>query len=146
MLPCFVASPTTTTVPLRAAYFNDAGLGLDDAGIARVKDLDTRGMPAETILCTSAEIGSAISSWNAGVISHVNNSARAEGLCKNRCLFYLVTSARGDRHERQSTDHTVDASGRRRHRVRDDMEIETAIGSSLGVFRHEGTRASLQAP
>ena len=67
-------------VPLRAAYFNDAGIGLDGAGISRLADLDARGMPAAAVSCFSAEIGSATSSWATGVISHVNRSARAEGL------------------------------------------------------------------
>jgi hypothetical protein len=65
------------SVPLRAAYFNDAGVGLDDAGIRRLADLDTRGMPAATVSCASAEIGSAMSAWDGGVISHVNALAQS---------------------------------------------------------------------
>lgn len=67
-------------VPLRAAYFNDAGVGLDEAGIARLAELDNREMPAAAVSCSSAEIGSARSSWNTGVLSHLNRAARAEGL------------------------------------------------------------------
>lgn len=67
-------------VPLRAAYFNDAGVGLDKAGIGRLADLDTREMPAAAVSCSSAEIGSALSSWNTGRLSHINRSAHLEGL------------------------------------------------------------------
>ena len=68
------------SVPLRAAYFNDAGVGLDNAGIRRLADLDQRAMPAATISCMSAEIGNARSMWTGGILSYVNDTARAEGL------------------------------------------------------------------
>jgi hypothetical protein len=67
-------------VSLRAAYFNDAGVGLDDAGIARLVDLELREMPAAAISCNSAEIGNARSGWATGIISHVNSTARASGI------------------------------------------------------------------
>ena len=67
-------------VPLRAAYFNDAGVGLDEAGIGRLADLDSREMPAAAVSSSSAEIGNALSSWNTGLLSHLNRSAQAEGL------------------------------------------------------------------
>jgi len=67
-------------VSLGAAYFNDAGVGLDSAGIARLADLDSRGTPSAAISCKSAEIGNARSGWDTGIISHVNTTARARGI------------------------------------------------------------------
>lgn len=67
-------------VAVFAAFFNDAGIGLDNAGIARLADLDTRGIIAGTVSAQSAEIGSARSSWEAGVLSFVNTAAARAGL------------------------------------------------------------------
>jgi hypothetical protein len=67
-------------VDVHAAFFNDAGVGLDNAGIARLANLDTRGIIAGTVSAASAEIGSARSSYDTGILSFVNASASAAGL------------------------------------------------------------------
>jgi len=46
-------------VDLFAVFFNDAGVGLDNAGIRRLAELDSQGMIAATVSAESAEIGSA---------------------------------------------------------------------------------------
>jgi len=67
-------------VPLRAAFFNDAGVGKDDAGIAALAMLECRGVAAGTVAHTSARIGDAQDTWEHGVVSHVNATARALGI------------------------------------------------------------------
>jgi hypothetical protein len=62
-----------------AAIYNDAGVGIDDAGISRLAALDRRGIPAATVDAFTARIGSARSTWETGVISHVNHGAAALG-------------------------------------------------------------------
>lgn len=62
-----------------AAVFNDAGVGANDAGIARLPALDQRGIAAVTVAHTSARIGDAGSAWETGVISHANAHALALG-------------------------------------------------------------------
>jgi hypothetical protein len=62
-----------------AAIYNDAGVGIDDAGISRLAALDRRGIPAATVDAFTARIGSARSTWETGVISHVNRGAAALG-------------------------------------------------------------------
>jgi hypothetical protein len=62
-----------------AAVYNDAGVGVDDAGISRLPALDRRGIPAATVSAFSAHIGSARSTWQTGVISRVNQTAAALG-------------------------------------------------------------------
>jgi hypothetical protein len=62
------------------AVFNDAGVGLDDAGISGLHMLQDAGIAAATVAHTSARIGHAASTWSDGVISHVNASASALGL------------------------------------------------------------------
>jgi hypothetical protein len=62
-----------------AAVFNDAGIGKDDAGIARLAALDDRGIAAFTVAAASARIGDARSTLCDGVISRVNRTAAALG-------------------------------------------------------------------
>lgn len=62
-----------------AAVFNDAGIGIDDAGISRLPALDGRNIPAATVSAASARIGDAKSIYEDGVISRVNESAAARG-------------------------------------------------------------------
>ncbi len=66
-------------VELFAAFFNDAGVGLNNAGIARLADLDSR-MIAATVSARSAEIGNARDTYEHGVISYVNRPAAAAGI------------------------------------------------------------------
>jgi hypothetical protein len=69
-------SPTWGNRPkVRAAVFNDAGSN----SVTRLPDLDTRDIPAATVAAASARIGDAQSSYEDGVISHVNETAAALG-------------------------------------------------------------------
>ncbi|WP_374664374.1 hypothetical protein [Ramlibacter sp.] len=84
-------------VPLRAVFFNDAGVGKDDAGIAALAMLQARGVAAGTVSHTSARIGDAQDMWDHGVISHVNEAARAMGLAPGQRLqAVLQRLVRGD--------------------------------------------------
>lgn len=62
-----------------AAVYNDAGNGIDGAGKSRLPALDARGIAAATVAHDSARIGDARSSWDTGVITHVNDTAKAMG-------------------------------------------------------------------
>jgi hypothetical protein len=62
-----------------AAIYNDAGVGIDGAGISRLAALDGRGVPAAAVDAFTARIGSARSTWETGIISHVNRGAAALG-------------------------------------------------------------------
>ncbi|SLN76690.1 hypothetical protein [Oceanibacterium hippocampi] len=62
-----------------AAVFNDAGVGVDQAGIARLEVLDRRGIAAFTVSAASARIGEARSSFEDGEISVVNRIAERLG-------------------------------------------------------------------
>ena len=65
---------------LRAVVLNDAGRGCGNAGIAGVAALDGVGMAAATVDAASAEIGSARETFDRGLISFANATARALGL------------------------------------------------------------------
>jgi hypothetical protein len=62
-----------------AAAFNDAGIGIDSAGISRLPALDERGIAAVTVSASSARIGDARSSWETGIISACNETAKRAG-------------------------------------------------------------------
>jgi hypothetical protein len=77
-------------VDLHAVFFNDAGIGLDRAGVSRLADLDTRRMIAATVAADSAEIGNARDAYATGVISVVNATAREAGIAAGDRLADVV--------------------------------------------------------
>lgn len=83
-------------VPLTAAFFNDAGVGKDDAGIAALSMLQARGVAGGTVSHTSARIGDAQDTWDHGVVSHVNECARGLGIAPGQRLSdVLLLRVRG---------------------------------------------------
>jgi hypothetical protein len=62
-----------------AVFFSDAGGGMDGAGIARLADLDQRGIPAGTTSAESAPIGDSRALYRDGILSHVNSAAARFG-------------------------------------------------------------------
>jgi hypothetical protein len=62
-----------------AAVFNDAGIGIENAGTARIFALDARRIPAATVDCRTARIGDGRSTYDTGVISCLNEAATALG-------------------------------------------------------------------
>lgn len=83
-------------VSAAGAVYNDAGVGVDEAGIGRLAALDLRGIPAATVDAFTARIGSARSTWETGVVSHVNRTAAALG-CRpgTSCSELVATVAAG---------------------------------------------------
>jgi len=78
-------------VPLAAVFFNDAGVGKDNAGIIALDMLQKRGTAAGTVSHTSARIGDAQDMWDNGVISHVNEAAKNRGLSPGQSLRQALT-------------------------------------------------------
>lgn len=74
------AAALRADVNVRAALFNDAGIGADRAGIGRLPALAERGIAAATVAAASARIGDAASSYRDGVLSCVNAAAAALGV------------------------------------------------------------------
>jgi hypothetical protein len=61
-------------------FFNDAGIGKDDAGIAGLPMLEAIGVAGCAYSHLSARIGEAADGLASGVVSHVNAPARAMGI------------------------------------------------------------------
>lgn len=70
---------TAVKAAVRAAIYNDAGIGIDSAGISRLPALEARGIAGATVDCQSALIGDGMSTWRDGIISAVNPLAAAQG-------------------------------------------------------------------
>lgn len=66
--------------PLMLVFFNDAGVGKDNAGIAALAMLQTRGRAGAAIAHDSARIGDALDAWQHGRVSHANAAAAALGV------------------------------------------------------------------
>lgn len=67
-------------VPAAAALYNDAGVGMDEAGISRLPVLDEMGVAAATVSAGSARIGDGRSTYADGIISFCNELARSHGI------------------------------------------------------------------
>lgn len=63
-----------------AAFFNDAGIGIDDAGLGRLTALQQRGIVGATVQAMSARIGDGRSTYEDGVVSRINDAARSVGI------------------------------------------------------------------
>ena len=63
-----------------AAFFNDAGVGMDNAGLGRLAALDERGIVAAAVDAMSARIGDGLSTYEEGRLSYVNDRASSSGL------------------------------------------------------------------
>lgn len=92
MYPAAIASQAQ----LLAVLFNDAGVGMDQAGVAGVLALANTGMAAAAIDCQSCHIGSAADMWERGRISVTNRIAQTLGLHPGMTVtdaFALLTNA-----------------------------------------------------
>ena len=67
--------------PPGLAVFNDAGMGLDNAGVKGLEILNAAGIAACTVSHETARIGEAQSTLATGRISAVNSLARQAGIC-----------------------------------------------------------------
>jgi len=70
---------TAIRVGALAAIYNDAGIGIDDAGISRLPALAARGIGGATVAAATARIGEARSTWETGRISALNRIAEGWG-------------------------------------------------------------------
>jgi hypothetical protein len=71
---------TALKVDALAALFNDAGIGVEEAGVSRLPALAARGIAAGTVAAASARIGDARSTYEDGILTRVNACAAAFGI------------------------------------------------------------------
>jgi hypothetical protein len=85
---------TAMAVDVFAAFFNDAGGGKDGAGFTRLPVLDQRGIAAATVSNNTARIGDGRSTYETGVVSRINETAKRlelrEGMSAREAVARLV--------------------------------------------------------
>ncbi len=77
-----------------AAFFHDAGGAKDGSGYSRLASLDAAGIVGATVAAASARIGDARSCYQDGVISHINDTARAQGATVGMALRVFIDQLR----------------------------------------------------
>lgn len=77
-----------------AAFFNDAGVGMDRAGLGRLAALDRRGIVAATVDAMSGRIGDGLSTYEDGKLSYVNQRASSFGLLAGMSARQAVNQLR----------------------------------------------------
>jgi hypothetical protein len=70
---------TAIKIPVFAAVYNDAGWGIDGAGVSRLPALEARGIAGACVSAFSARIGDGMSSYRDGFISALNATATRHG-------------------------------------------------------------------
>lgn len=65
---------------IRGMIGNDAGIGLEEAGIAGLKYLGQHGVPGAAVSCISARIGNGTTTYEEGVVSVANEAAQKLGI------------------------------------------------------------------
>lgn len=76
--------------PPHFVLFNDAGVGKDAAGIVALPFLAQTQIAAAAVSHHSARIGDGWDTWQAGVITHLNEPARALGVIPNELVRTLI--------------------------------------------------------
>ncbi|WP_376096133.1 hypothetical protein ACE7GA_04330 [Roseomonas sp. CCTCC AB2023176] len=88
---------TAVKQPVFGALYNDAGIGVDEAGVSRLPALDARGIAGATVSAMSARIGEGRSTAADGVLSRVNATAARlglrEGMPAREALMILAKAA-----------------------------------------------------
>jgi hypothetical protein len=83
------------SVWLGGVFFSDGGIGMDEAGVSRLPDLDGKNIPAAAAAAMSARIGDSRSIYEDGVISRINNTARRAGVPVGALIRDAVAILRG---------------------------------------------------
>lgn len=89
----FRGRPDNGVAPdVKAIFFSDGGIGMDDAGVTRLANLDGRSIPSGAVSVMSAPIGDARAIYREGVLSRVNATAAALGIMPGHTLHHAIAS------------------------------------------------------
>jgi hypothetical protein len=77
-----VGSAPVVKYPVIAAFYNDAGIGKEQAGITRLPRLQEAGIIGATVDAHTARIGVGMETYQYGIISHANQLAIDLGIAK----------------------------------------------------------------
>lgn len=83
------------------AIFNDAGIGIDDAGIRRLEALEQQGIPGACVAALSARIGDGESTYANGIVSTVNRCATPIGVRPGQTIQNVLAAMAASSPSRQ---------------------------------------------
>lgn len=127
-----IAAAYASQAGVHAVILNDAGVGLDEAGVSGLAALEALGMAAAAVSAASALIGNGQDTMAQGVVSRVNAVAARCGVAPGmpaREAAELLKAAPAPR-------GTLEAPGEGRHRLRDAAPQIRAL-DSVGLARPE---------
>ena len=75
-----VGSQPAVKYPVAAAFYNDAGVGKENAGISRLFWLEENNIYGATVDASTARIGIGLDTYDSGVVSHVNTLTENIGI------------------------------------------------------------------
>ena len=75
-----MGSQPAVKYPVAAAFYNDAGVGKENAGISRLTWLEESKIYGATVDANTARIGIGLETYHSGIVSHVNASAESIGV------------------------------------------------------------------
>ena len=75
-----VGSQPAVKYPVTAAFYNDAGVGKDNAGISRLTWLEENHIYGAAVDANTARIGVGLETYKSGIVSHVNALAESIGI------------------------------------------------------------------
>ncbi len=75
---------------VKAVFFNDAGIGKNNAGVKSLVSLNDAGILACTVDCMSAEIFNGQDALENGIVSVCNQLAKAKGIKENMAVMEAV--------------------------------------------------------
>ena len=75
-----VGSQPAVKHPVAAAFYNDAGVGKENAGISRLTWLEENHIFGAAVDANTARIGIGLETYNSGIVSHVNALAEPIGI------------------------------------------------------------------
>ncbi|MCC6379473.1 MAG: hypothetical protein IT519_11725 [Burkholderiales bacterium] len=144
-----IAAHYALAAGVRAVVFNDAGRGLDDAGIAGVAALDGAGMAAAAVAHTSARIADGSDTLERGVISFANDLAGALGVaagmpCREAAERLRAAAAPAGRLPRQRESRLIFApAGERRTAIVGLDSIGGVVAADAGLVLVIGSHGGL---
>jgi hypothetical protein len=97
------SAATAIKAEVAAALFNDAGIGIDGAGVSRLAALEARGIAAGAVMAASARIGDARSTYQDGLLSTINPTARHHGVAVGMTARAFVSILRAAVENREAS-------------------------------------------
>jgi hypothetical protein len=138
-----IAARYAVAAGVRAAVFNDAGIGLDESGIAGLAALHSIGMAAVAVSHRSARIGDGDDTLASGVVSRANPTASSCGVAAGMPCRAAAELLRDAPTYVRPSDSSFASEGRRLLRAASGGSPAILAIDSIGLVVPSDTQAIL---